>query len=284
MRFGVGGMKRLVIASILMVGLGCGAQAQGPREYSPNDFIPGSPAYWNWSGFYVGGQFGVSSANFDPGKATQPMVANLLRLTTIEQEAQVSSWPNLPKSSSTGTNYGFFFGYNSQWDDILLGVEFAYNFGANMSAQANDLIARSFSASDGYLYNVSVNSRAAMDFKDFGTIRGRAGYVMGRFLPYAQLGVAIGRADLRRSVTVNLTGTDADPGAPPPLPNVAFNGSASDGKKDAFVYGITAGVGVDIAVTENIFLRAEYEFIQFFQAQSMTVALNTGRLGVGVKF
>jgi outer membrane immunogenic protein len=277
-------MKRLIIASILMVGLGCGAQAADPREYSPNDFIPGSPAYWNWSGFYVGGQVGWSSANFDPGKATQPLVANLLRQTTIEQEAQVSGWPNLPRSSSTGTNYGFFFGYNSQWDDIILGVEFSYNFGANMSAQANDLIQRSFSASDGYLYNVSVASQAAMAFKDYGTIRGRAGYVMGRFLPYAQLGVAIGRADLRRSVTVNLTGTDADPGNPPPLPNVALNRSASDGKGDAFIYGITTGLGVDVALTENIFLRAEYEFIQFFQAQGMTTQLNTGRLGVAVKF
>jgi outer membrane immunogenic protein len=277
-------MKRLVIASILMIGLGCGAQAQGPREYSPNDFIPGSPAYWNWSGFYVGGQFGLSSANIDPGKATQPLIANLLRRTTAEQDGQISQWPNLPKSSSSGTNYGAFFGYNSQWDDIILGVEFAYNFGSNMSAAANDLIGRSFTASDGYLYGVQVASQAAMSFKDYGTIRGRAGYVMGRFLPYAQLGVAIGRADLRRSVTVNLIGVDPDPTTPPSLPTVSLNRSASDVKKDAVVYGITAGVGVDIAVTENIFLRAEYEFIQFFQAQSMTVALNTGRLGVGVKF
>jgi len=279
----MGGMKRLVIASILMAGLGCGAQAADPREYSPNNFIPGSPAYWNWSGFYIGGQFGMSSANIDPGRATQPMVANLLRLTTIEQEAQVSSWPNLPRSSSSGTNYGAFFGYNSQWDDVILGVEFSYNFGNDMSAQANDLIARSFQTSDGYLYNVRVNSRAAMSFKDFGTIRGRAGYVMGRFLPYVQLGAAIGRADLRRSVTVNLRARDlSDPAVLPPIGPLTL--SASDGKNDAFVYGITAGLGVDVAITENIFLRAEYEFIQFFQAQSMTVALNTGRLGVGVKF
>jgi opacity protein-like surface antigen len=280
----MGGMKRLVIASILMAGLGCGAQAADPREYSPNNFIPGSPAYWNWSGFYIGGQFGMSSGNIDPGRATQPMIANLLRRTTAEQEGQISQWPNLPRSSSSGTNYGAFFGYNSQWDDVILGVEFGYNFGNNLSAQANDLIGRSFTASDGYLYNVQVASQAAMALKDFGTIRGRAGYVMGRFLPYVQLGAAIGRADLRRSVTVNLTGTDADPGAPPPLPPVALNATATDAKRDAFVYGVTAGLGVDIAITENIFLRAEYEFIQFFQAQSMTVALNTGRLGVGVKF
>jgi outer membrane immunogenic protein len=276
-------MKRLAIVSMLTVGLCQGALA-GPREFAPDHLVPGSPTYWNWSGFYIGGQFALASANFDPGNATGPQVANLLRRTTIEQEAQVSSWPNLPRSSSTGTNYGVFFGYNNQWDNVVLGVEFSYNLGANMTAQANDSIGRSFLASDGYLYNVFVNSRASMAFKDYGTARARAGYVMGRFLPYAQIGVAVARADLRRSVTVNLTGTDGDPLNPPDLPNVALNRSASDGKKDAFIYGMTAGAGVDVAITESIFVRAEYEYMQYFKVQSMTVAINTGRLGVAVKF
>lgn len=277
-------MKRPLIVCTLMVGLTHGAMAADPRVYAPNDFLPGAPTYSSWAGFYFGGQFGMTSANFDPGRATGPLVANLLRNTVIEAEARVSQWPNLPRSSSSGTNYGAFVGYNSQWDDIILGVEFAYNFGANMTAQANDLIERSFVTSTGYRYNVSVNSRAAMAFKDYGTFRTRAGYIMGRFLPYAQVGVAIARADLRRTVHVLAWGRDADPLNPPVLPPVGFNRSAADGKKDTFVFGVTAGLGVDVAITENVFLRAEYEFIQFLKNQGMTANLNTGRLGVAVKF
>jgi len=96
------------------------------------------------------------------------LVAYLLRHTTIQAEAQVSQWPHLPRSSATGTNFGGFIGYNSQWENLILGVEPAYNLGDNMSTQAADTIARSYQASDGYLYNVNVTSRAAMTFKDYG--------------------------------------------------------------------------------------------------------------------
>jgi len=107
---------------------------------------------------------------------------------------------------------------------------------------------------------------------------------MGRFLPFAQIGGAIARADLRRSVNVDLTGVDADPANPPDLPPVALSAKATDGKKDAFIYGITAGLGVDVGITENVFLRVEYEYIHYFPVQSMTVDINTGRLGVAMKF
>jgi outer membrane immunogenic protein len=276
-------MKRLAMVCMLTIGLSHGAVAD-PREYTPDHLIPATPTYWNWAGIYIGGQFGVSSSNFDPNGATESLVGYLLRHTTIEQEAQVSQWPQLPRSSATGTNYGGFVGYNAQWEDVILGLELAYNFGSNMSSRSSDSIRRLFSASDGYLYDVQVDSRASMVFKDFGTFKARAGYSMGRFLPYAQIGAAVARADLYRNVRVRLRGTDADPDNPPALPPVGLSARASDGKKDAFIYGITAGLGVDIGITESIFVRAEYEFIHFFPVQSMSVNVNTGRIGVGVKF
>jgi len=109
---------------------------------------------------------------------------------------------------------------------------------------------------------------------------------MGRFLPFAQIGGAIARADLRRSVNVDLTGVDTDPANPPVLPPVALSARATDGKKDVFIYGVTAGLGVDVGITENILLRAEYEYeyIHYLPVQSMTVDINTGRLGVAMKF
>ena len=277
----MGCMKRQLIACLLAMGFGCGAHAEDYQVYAPNGLVPGTPTYWNWSGIYVGGQYGMTSGTFNPDNATGPLVANLLRNTTIENEAQVSTWPQLSSASTTGTSYGGFVGFNQQWEDVIVGFELNYSMGT-LSGNSSDSISRNYTASDGYLYTVAVNSRASMSVKDYGTFRARAGYVMDRFLPYVQVGGAVGRADVSRSVSVALTGTDVT--NTPPLPPVAFNASASDSKKDAFIYGFTAGVGLDVAITENIFLRAEYEYIAFFPYKDMTMSINSGRVGVGVKF
>ena len=57
--------------------------------------------------------------------------------------------------------------------------------------------------------------------------------------------------------------------------------SAAEGKSNSLIYGWSAGLGMDWALTNNIFLRGEYEFIQFSQ---MKLNLNNARAGIGVKF
>lgn len=277
------GIKRHVVAGVLAFCLGHGAQAGDARVYAPSGLVPGEPTYWNWGGFYAGGSFGVTSANLDPQDATRPMVADLLRDTIIEDEANISGLPQLPKSSATGNSFGGFIGFNQQWDDVILSLELAYNYG-QLSAGSSDSIARSYTASDGYLYNVALDSQASVDFKDYATLRARAGQVIGRFLPYAQLGLAIGRADIARSVSVALAGEDADPGNPPILPPVGLFDEVSERKNDAILFGMTAGVGLDIAIAQNIFLRGEYEYIHFFPVKSMTLDFHTGRIGAAAKF
>lgn len=273
-------MKRHVIAGILTVGLGWGAQAADVDADLLPTVIPGTPTYWNWSGFYAGGQMGMSSATLDPGTAPSSMIAYILRQTTIENEAHVSQWTQLGQSTARSTSYGGFVGFNSQWEDVIIGLELNVNFG-RMSISSADSIARQFLASDGYLYQVAVSSEAAATIKEYATLRGRAGYVMGRFLPYAMVGAAVGRADLATSVTVNLTGDDVT--NTPARPSVALNQSMSERKNNTFIYGFSAGLGLDVGITENIFLRGEYEYVQFL-ATGYKVGINTGRVGVAVKF
>jgi len=105
---------------------------------------------------------------------------------------------------------------------------------------------------------------------------------MGRFLPYAQVGFALGRGDLVRSASVSVTGTDVS-NTPPGLP-INHSGSLSERKNDAFLYGFSAGVGLDVGITENIFVRGEYEYIQFFPFSGTRIGINSGRVGVAVKF
>jgi opacity protein-like surface antigen len=39
-----------------------------------------------------------------------------------------------------------------------------------------------------------------------------------------------------------------------------------------------------VAVTPSIFLRGEYEYIQFFGLSGQSFALNTARIGAGYRF
>jgi opacity protein-like surface antigen len=50
------------------------------------------------------------------------------------------------------------------------------------------------------------------------------------------------------------------------------------------MYGLTIGAGLDVALTRNIFLRAEYEYLQFQPVASTIVQINTVRAGAGIKF
>jgi opacity protein-like surface antigen len=51
-----------------------------------------------------------------------------------------------------------------------------------------------------------------------------------------------------------------------------------------FAYGYTAGVGIDIAVLPNVFVRAEWEWIQFSSFRDLNVHFNTVRTAIAVKF
>ncbi|MGB6548472.1 MAG: porin family protein, partial [Xanthobacteraceae bacterium] len=65
---------------------------------------------------------------------------------------------------------------------------------------------------------------------------------------------------------------------------VDYSFSNSAGKTNTILYGFTVGGGVDVALTQNIFLRAEYEYIQFAPFASITAAISSARIGAGLKF
>jgi opacity protein-like surface antigen len=65
---------------------------------------------------------------------------------------------------------------------------------------------------------------------------------------------------------------------------VEFNYSSSESKKAAFIYGWSAGLGVDMMVMPNVFVRGEFEYISFTEIQGIQSQLGTARIGAGVKF
>jgi outer membrane immunogenic protein len=123
-------------------------------------------------------------------------------------------------------------------------------------------------------------AQSSLKLVDYATLRGRAGYAFGQFLPYAVLGAAVGRFNYTSSATVTASVANATTGATFG-PNTE---TQSNNKANAIVGGFAAGLGVDVAVLPNVFLRAEWELVAFAPVSGMRSNINTGRVGIGVKF
>jgi opacity protein-like surface antigen len=233
----------------------------------------------NWQGYYAGGQagYGASDENFSGSNST--MLAALLDHNVIQQMG-VANWNlGLGKASQRSSGFGAFFGYNAQWDDVVMGLEVSYlhgSFGGSSSA-FKELVSGN-ALSDGSFHDVAVTSSAAISIKDMATFRGRAAYAWGCFLPYLFGGFALGNADISRSVTVNdaIAPTSTGPfTALMPL-------SATDAVHNHLIYGYTGGLGVDVNIMDGLFLRAEWEYIRF--TTQIDTSINTVRAGLGYKF
>jgi opacity protein-like surface antigen len=67
-----------------------------------------------------------------------------------------------------------------------------------------------------------------------------------------------------------------------PLPQFAL--TSTIGKTNAFVAGWTAGIGLEYMLCGNIFVRGEWEYVQFMSIQNTSVTENNVRGAVGYKF
>ncbi len=273
---------RFSILCVALIGLaGPSLAADLPVLRGTSDFIP-APTHQRWGGVYVGGQASYSSAGADFSKGTSDLVGYILRNTTLENEAHVSRWTTLSKDGTTGTGFGGFVGYNSQWDDAVIGVELNYTH-TDLKLGASDSLGRSYQTSDGYFYDVDVSGEAAIRLTDLATLRLRAGWAAGAFMPYGFVAAAAGRADLVRSATVALTAVDLS-GVVPPRPDLALGPiTQNDNRTGAFAFGYGAGGGVEMALMSSLFLRTEYEYVRLgFSGVNLNV--NTVRAAVGAKF
>ena len=252
-----------------------------------------SPYFANWSGFYIGGQFGYSDANADFSKSTQALIAYSLRELTLESEFSPSNWPVLGTANHGAAGFGGFVGYNFQYERGILGIEANYEQ-ANLSLTApNSPISRvtpADSSANGNVYTVNITGSGTVTDLDYGTLRARGGWAVNNFLPYAFVGVAIGNANVNVTETTSgvqtptlCGGAACVPPATPPAPT-PFSFAGTAGHNSEWLYGVTAGVGLDVALTRNIFVRAEYEYVQFAPVASTIVSINTARVGAGIKF
>jgi opacity protein-like surface antigen len=282
-------MRRWFVA-LCLIGLTSGAGAQEfelPTLRGSSAFVPAAPVRTDWSGFYFGGQLGRSSAQMNFAGATESLVRFMLRELALEAERQPSTWEVLGSRDVAGVNGGFFVGYNTQWDEAIIGFDFNYSHGS-YSATAPVFPIGRVTTAGGNTYLLNLTGSASMEIHDFASARVRAGWAYGNFMPYATLGFAIGRADVARSA--NAFGVENPPAGYPAVacntePNCTeFNFSQSESKKNAWLYGWSTGGGVEMLVMPNIFLRGEYEYINFAKLQGIKTQIHTGRVGAGLRF
>jgi opacity protein-like surface antigen len=272
-------MRRLVVA-MMVAGTAQAAQAADLPDFSALRGPVGiSRGVVNWQGFYAGGQAGIGSSDMNFSGATSDLASQLLWGTTIEAEGHVSDWPVLGKKSQQSHGFGGFFGYNSQWDDVVLGIEANYMHGAFGGSDSNSK-SLSFTTTDGYTNGVTYQADARFKITDMGSVRARAGYAFGSFLPYAFGGISLGRANIAKSVSIS--GTQVNPSATPPFDNINFSLAAASSQNGRFIYGYAGGLGLDMMLWGNVFARAEWEYLKF--AGPVDTSINTFRGGLGYKF
>jgi opacity protein-like surface antigen len=294
-------MRRFVVALALAAIAGTASAGEfelpdvpvlrGSNPALPSPYIPAPPVFTRWSGFYGGVQIGWSRAAVDFSTVVGPLVNDILRNTTIQ--ADVGSWSILLNGDTSSYNAGGFAGFNTQWDEAVLGFEVSYGH-TNLHKAASDSLSLSFinngQAPPGHTfqYNVTVSGAASVQITDIWTARLRGGWVVDCWLPYAFAGGAVARAEVFRSAAVSGTLTDISKDAagneisvtgalvlPPPI---------NEGQSNFVGFGYTLGVGVDYMIIPNLIARAEYEFVQLPNIKGAKLSINTLRTGVGFKF
>jgi outer membrane immunogenic protein len=277
-------MRRLLVVLGLLASIS-GAAAQEfeiPTLRGTDSFVPDAPGPLyrpRWSGFYVGAQagYGVAGTNFLT--STNDLAAHMLRNSELESEQSPSTWSVLGSSQTGSASLGGFLGYNIGWESCILGVEFNYSRTHFSSSSPEFPIERVVSVGSN-IDDVTMSGSASMRITDFGTVRMRAGYEVGNFLPFGFLGVAFGRANIARSATAVVVQTPADNSTPP----VTVTFSESETKNGAFIWGWALGGGVEVMVAPKVFMRAEYEFVAFQPVFNIKSQVQTGRLALGYKF
>jgi outer membrane immunogenic protein len=229
-RLGVWGVvaAALVVLCIALVANAETARAEGiPGKGTAAAGTVAAPGTTNWSGFYVGLHGG--SANY----------------------AADAVAPGTPDQDGEGWMAGGQIGFNYQAPNSILvfggEIDLAY-------VDADDRV------KDGtwMTQNTSLNA--------FGTARLRLGIAMGRWLPYVTGGLAYARLESAETCPAGATGNTWCATQRGYKDNHINNDTGhgpyhmSDAK-DAF--GWTMGGGVEVALTQNLSLKAEYLYADF---------------------
>jgi opacity protein-like surface antigen len=254
----------------------------------PPSPLPAPAPRLDWSGFYFGGQLGISSAAVNYGNSLHGISDDLTKNLAIGSD--IASLITVSNGTASHTGFGGFVGYNFPVaEDLYLGAELNYslvNLSSNSTGSTSVLLHNDTGAPAGHhlLYNTTVTGSASVRIKDYAAFRVRAAWAAEQFLPYVFAGGVVGRADYSVSGRVQFQTTDTPDPPATAITFVPFDQSKTDAQSNAIAYGATAGLGLEVALLPNVFLRAEWEYVYFAPIHDIQVGINSGHVGLGVKF
>jgi len=222
----------------------------------PTKELPPPVQVFNWTGFYIGGNFGGGWANqSSTGTQTTPFGP-----TTLGGSANASG---VLGGGQIGYNYEF----PNRW---VIGIE-ADGDWASITGSTSGCSTFSGGLFTGFVAGCATNNQKLVDF---GTVRGRIGYAWNNVLLYGTGGWAWGNST-GTSTTTCLAGI----GAPCPGVGVPFLGGASSFSNS--LSGWTAGAGVEWGFLSNWTVRVEYLHLEFDNVGTSFSTTATTALGTG---
>ncbi|HRJ70076.1 MAG TPA: outer membrane beta-barrel protein [Beijerinckiaceae bacterium] len=246
----------------------------------------------DWSGAYFGVQAAANNAYIN-----QATLANRVGAVSFPNTGVTTTASNLiafGRTHDIGIGAGGFIGYNTQWDDVIIGMELDYTRGGVRARSTSPTVSRPISdtGSTTRAWDTTLGAQATTVVNDMTTLKLRVGAAFDRFLPYVSGGVAIGRISSRATSTGSTLYYEVQPILDPVTsaiigyntinlwPRVNAAGSIKD---DGWRWGYNFGAGVDVALTDNFFLRGGWEYSQFGAGQVRT-AINAFKGGAAIKF
>lgn len=259
--------RRILLATASALGLtGAAAAADfGMRAPPPPAYLMPSPAF-TWTGIYGGVNIGgaIGTTNLTSTELPTPVFFGAL---PFEQTL-----------TSSGVIGGGQIGYNYQTGPLVFGIETDFQ-GSSLSQTSS--FQGLFNNTGALIPGSNVTAKQSLDW--FGTVRGRAGITLNRFLVYASGGLIYG------DISTSLLSAFG--------PNLAttYTGTTSNVRP-----GWIVGGGIAYGFTPNWSLRAEGFYFNFGNQNfvSLPIALNPpfsiatranfsgaiGRVGLDYKF
>lgn len=237
-----------------------------------------------WDGFYLGGFAGFGQATFNAGSGRNELIARHMRLLAVEAQHNVSTWLQPQQYGARAPMYGAFIGYNWSSAEAVWGLEADYmrfgRGGTGVDTIGRQVTTTAVSTTD----NINLTGTNSTRLDDLFSIRARAGYAMGSFMPYVTGGVAFGYGRVTNTARVQHAWIDSDPAsAPVVLPGNQDSGEMSSTRTRSFMSGFTVGAGAE-AMLGSLILRGEYLYTRLQAQGGVTIDMNQIRGGVGVKF
>lgn len=253
-------MRKILVSLLVLSAAGTAQAADLDYDYLRGaDYDPPPAPTIDWSGIYVGGHGGWTSGALNKRASAQASLASYT-LSASRLPGYSLNPSSIVASRGPNESFGAYAGYNAQFEDTVLGLEADYTHNSRKSlwvASATSYISP---------YLLAPTTRSSLE--NYGTFRARAGYAFGNFLPYVTGGLAFGEATSLQNLYQ----------APFPSAPIAQQSTSK------MIVGLAAGAGIEYAITPNIVLRGEYQYINFQDFNGRKIQLNTLRGGAAVKF